>query len=267
MNKVAKTADALSLGDLIDKRIRTQSAWSMLPTQATFSSVLPGEYMKGYVTGQINFPLWLGKNSHTTKRLRLAQEIHDHTRIRTSGSRISVHLDYAKFLLNKIVGPLQSKGLDGVDESLNVLKEYHLLREDIDSLIELTSYPGKKSPLEAIEGKIKAALTRAYNKEVLAYSYSAQDSIKKKRMEVEDDLLIDGMAEEETESGTLNSNNSDKESDDNLENDTLIKVIDLIEKFLQYFNLMFLGIFRSRKNFQLVQQVASHQQLRKKSLQ
>lgn len=82
MDQVALTADSLSLGDLVDKRIRSQMAWSMLPIQAMYSSVLPGEYMEGRITAQINFPAWLGKNSKTQKRNRLAQELHDHTRIR-----------------------------------------------------------------------------------------------------------------------------------------------------------------------------------------
>lgn len=54
----------------------------MLPVQAMFSSVLPGEYMSGHIGGQINFPGWLGKHSKSSKRSRMAQEIHDHTRIR-----------------------------------------------------------------------------------------------------------------------------------------------------------------------------------------
>lgn len=76
------TADSLSLGDLVENRIRSKNAWSMLPIQAMYSSVLPGEYMVGHFNGQINFPGWLGKYSKTSKRKRLAQEIHDHTRIR-----------------------------------------------------------------------------------------------------------------------------------------------------------------------------------------
>lgn len=82
MQQVALAADSLSLGDLVDKRIRSQMAWSLLPTQAMFSSVMPGDYMSGRITAQINFPAWLGKNSKTQKRNRLAQELHDHTRLR-----------------------------------------------------------------------------------------------------------------------------------------------------------------------------------------
>lgn len=82
IEQVALTADSLSLGDLVESRIRSRMAWSMLPVQAMFSSVLPGEYMSGQITSQINFPAWLGKYSKTNKRNRLAQEIHDHTRVR-----------------------------------------------------------------------------------------------------------------------------------------------------------------------------------------
>ncbi|XP_023304020.2 replication factor C subunit 1 [Lucilia cuprina] len=219
--KVALTADALSLGDLVDKKIRSSSAWALLPTQAIFSSVMPGEYMSGHITGQINFPGWLGKNSRSTKRCRLAQEIHDHTRLRTSGSRLSVRLDYAPFLLNKIVKPLVDKGLDGIEESLATLKEYHLLREDIDSLIELTTWPGKKGAMDKVDGKVKAALTRAYNKEVLAYTYSATAGVKKKRAEASDDM--DQLAMEEGEEGSNANIESEDEKDDDLENDALIK--------------------------------------------
>lgn len=81
MAKVAKAASSLSRGDLIERRIRSNNNWSVLPVQAMFSSVIPGEFMSGHVTGQINFPGWLGKNSKRTKRSRLAQEIHDHTRV------------------------------------------------------------------------------------------------------------------------------------------------------------------------------------------
>nr|XP_016926450.2 replication factor C subunit 1 [Drosophila suzukii] len=222
--KVAATADALSLGDLIEKRIRANSAWSLLPTQAFFSSVLPGEHMCGHFTGQINFPGWLGKNSKSGKRARLAQELHDHTRVCTSGSRLSVRLDYAPFLLDNIARPLAKDGQEGVSAALEVMKDYHLLREDLDSLVELTSWPGKKSPLDAVDGRVKAALTRSYNKEVLAYSYSAQAGIKKKKAEAsggDEDYLDDGQEEEDGAGGHVSS--EDDEDKDNLELDGLIK--------------------------------------------
>lgn len=217
MQLFAEAADSLSRGDMIEKRIRTDSAWTLLPVQGMFCSVIPGDLLEGNLH-RINFPGWLGKNSKTTKRKRLAQEIHDHTRTCTSGSRQSIRLDYAQFLTKAIVDPLKQKGMDGVSETLEVLKDYKLLREDVDSLVELSTWPKQKNPMEGIESKVKAALTRTYNKEVLPYSYSAQQAVKKKKVEVSEEY--EGY---EGDEGLQDASGSEEE-DDKLENNAFIKV-------------------------------------------
>lgn len=218
LERIAKTADSISNGDLVDKKIRSNQAWSLLPTMAVFSSVLPGEYMEGNFTKPVNFPLWLGKNSNSNKRKRLAQEVHDHTRIATSGSRLSVRLDYAQFLVKSIVNPLIEKGLEGVKEALDIIKAYHLLREDLDSLFELTTWGSAKSLWEKVDSKVKAALTRTYNKEVQPYVFSVQADVKKKKKTVVDDEL--GMGDEEGDNGQ----SDDDEDEDSIEKSSMIKV-------------------------------------------
>lgn len=128
-------------------------------------------------------------------------------------------MDYAPYLIEKITKPLQVRGVDGVDEALSVLKEYRLLREDIDSLIELTTWPGKKNPMDAIEGKVKAALTRAYNKEVTPYTYTATAAIKKNKSEKTDEFE-EGYGVEDEATGM---DASDEEENESLESDVLIK--------------------------------------------
>lgn len=215
LERMAKTADSLSMGDMVEKKIRSNMAWSLLPTQAVFSSVLPGEYMEGSFKGTPTFPNWLGKNSRAQKRKRLAQELHEHTRTCTSGSRMAIRLDYSQFLIKAIVKPLKEKGLDGVAESLDIIKSYHLLREDIDSLLEITSWSGEKNSLwDQVDSKVKAALTRAYNKEIQPYSYSVQAGVKKKKVVVDTESYGDDDENEEEE----------QEEDDSIESSGLIKV-------------------------------------------
>jgi replication factor C subunit 1 len=216
LRRVAKAADSLSLGDNVEKKIRSNMAWSLLPTQAVFSSVLPGEFMKGSFKIPPAFPSWLGKNSKAQKRKRLAQELHEHTRIVTSGSRMAIRLDYSQFLINAIIKPLVERGLEGVPDSLNIIKSYHLLREDIESLLEITSWGSGKSPWEKVDSKVKAALTRAYNKEVQPYSYSIQAGIKKKKVSYESEQGYGGDEEED--------NGAESEEEDSIENSSMIKV-------------------------------------------
>lgn len=67
LEKIAESAESLALGDVVDKSIRSNNAWSLLPVQAFYCSVIPGTVMSGYVGGQINFPSWLGRNSKAGK--------------------------------------------------------------------------------------------------------------------------------------------------------------------------------------------------------
>lgn len=82
MRRVSAAADAISMGDLIDSKIRGSNNWSLLETQALFSSVLPGHFMSGNITQRINFPGWLGKNSSASKRKRMLGELYAHTKTR-----------------------------------------------------------------------------------------------------------------------------------------------------------------------------------------
>ena len=81
MELVSKAADSFCEGDLVSATIRSKNSWNLLPVQAMFSSVIPGEYMSGYVKGKIEFPVWLGKFSKTNKFDRMLQELQTHTRM------------------------------------------------------------------------------------------------------------------------------------------------------------------------------------------
>lgn len=116
------------------------------------------------------------------------------------------------------MNPLIEDQNDGIEEALSVIKEYHLLREDIDALVELTAWPGKKSPMDRVDGRVKAALTRAYNKEIAPYSYSAANTVKKKKAAAADDDYMN----EYGEGGDVASD-SDDGDDDTVDNDALIK--------------------------------------------
>lgn len=154
MKRAALAADAVSMGDIIDSRIRNANNWALLETQAIFSSVLPGFYMSGHVTGRINFPGWLGKNSSANKHKRMLCELHAHTRTSTSGNRLALNLDYLVPLRNAIINPLKKYGTDGVHQAIEVMKSYNLLREDLNNLIELCHWKDMKNPFNDIDAKV-----------------------------------------------------------------------------------------------------------------
>ncbi|XP_076241246.1 germ line transcription factor 1 [Calliopsis andreniformis] len=215
LDKVAKSAESLALGDIVEKSIRSNGAWSLLPVQACYSSVIPGTIMSGHISGQINFPSWLGRNSKAGKFDRLMQQITLHTRLATGVSKEAINLDYIKPLRDAIIRPLAINGTEGIDATMNVMNHYHLLREDLDSLIEISLWPGDRDPMQLIDSKVKAAFTRTYNKNSVAVPYIVSGTSKKKSAQtMQDEDILD---EDEGEEA-----NSD-EDDDNVEIDKMIK--------------------------------------------
>ncbi|PNF30645.1 Replication factor C subunit 1 [Cryptotermes secundus] len=211
---VAQTAESLSSGDMVEKTIRSKSAWSLLPAQAIFSSVLPGDLLEGHFTCQINFPAWLGKNSRRSKFQRLLQELHGHMRLNISGSKEAVNLDYMTHLRDAISGPLIKDGVDGVPATLHVMQDYYLLREDIDSLMELSLWPNQKDPMSLVDSKVKAALTHRFNKGGIMTPYSIV-KIKNSASKSSQDLEFDGDEQDVGE---------EEEEEEGITRDAMIKV-------------------------------------------
>ncbi|XP_032080112.1 replication factor C subunit 1 [Thamnophis elegans] len=205
---LSKTADSICDGDLVDRQIRTRQNWSLLPTQAIYSSVLPGELMRGYLQEFPSFPSWLGKFSSTGKHDRIIQELSMHMSLRTHASKRAVNLDYLSYLRDAVVRPLACQGSEGVRDAVTFMDSYCLLKEDVENLMEVTSWAGKPSAFSKLDSKVKSAFTRAYNKVSHLTPYSLQTAPKPKHAG-----SLDVEMSEELESNEVESEQGSLESD------------------------------------------------------
>uniref|UniRef100_A0A8R1TLE0 Replication factor C subunit 1 n=1 Tax=Onchocerca volvulus TaxID=6282 RepID=A0A8R1TLE0_ONCVO len=229
-----KASNSISEGDIIDRIIRTTGSWTLLNEQALFSSVAPTSYMNGYMKGMINFPSWLGKNSTLNKRQRLLRQLTTHTYLRTFASIYPMVLDYVPVLRHNYCRSLLDKENDGVNDIISLYKEYNLVRDDIESLAELAVWPGMKDPGAAIPTKaflIKAALTRALNKEHIILPY-ALDTLVKGRKKLgggfDLDLEVDeegNLVEQIGDENDLEDSGEESDNDDNFSGITKKKAI------------------------------------------
>uniref|UniRef100_A0A8C2BGL0 Replication factor C subunit 1 n=2 Tax=Cyprinus carpio TaxID=7962 RepID=A0A8C2BGL0_CYPCA len=186
---LSKTADSICDGDLVDKQIRSRQAWSLLPTQAIYASVLPGELMRGYMSQFPTFPSWLGKFSSAGKHSRIIQELASHMSLKTLSSKEAINLDYLPYFRSAILEPLQSQGSEGASQSVKLMDDYDIIKEDVDNIMEISMWGGQPDPYSKLDSKVKAAFTRAYNKESHLMPYSLQ-VVKKSRKGAIDPELI-----------------------------------------------------------------------------
>uniref|UniRef100_A0A8C4QTW2 Replication factor C subunit 1 n=1 Tax=Eptatretus burgeri TaxID=7764 RepID=A0A8C4QTW2_EPTBU len=225
---LSKAAESIANGDLVDRLIRSKQLWKLLPTQAFFSSVIPGELMRGHMAQFPSFPSWLGRRSAAGRQERLLQELTMHTCLGTHSDRRAIVLDYAGYLRHTLAAPLVTRGSDGVRDTLNFMASYHLTKEDVDNLMELTTFPGRPDPMAQLEPKVKAALTRAYNKEPHLAPYALSVVAKKSR---KGSAPIDGeeWVGDERMSGDSTEDECDVETDGMVKQKKKIKAIKDIE--------------------------------------
>lgn len=85
------------------------------------------------------------------------------------------------------------------------MNHYHLVKDDVESLNELSSWPGHKDLMSDIPAKVKSAFTRAYNKSAPTFNVTKKN--KKGIDNVEalgDELEIDDITDDEDEEDITN---------------------------------------------------------------
>lgn len=206
-------AESIIEGDRVGKMIRTYNNWSLLPIQAVFATLIPGEKIKGSM-GLPAFPSWFGKNSKQGRVDRILQELQKHMRIHISANKLGVGMDYLSVLKNMLTKPLITKGAEGIPRVIEIMNEYSLTREDFDTIVELATWPNQKDVMGMIDSKVKASFTRAYNKESHKNPFSIVNIKKLKAPKITDDPDED--AEE--------ADDDENEVNDDISTDAMIKI-------------------------------------------
>nr|CDS29957.1 replication factor c subunit 1 [Hymenolepis microstoma] len=226
LDLMAVAASDIAQGDIVNRMIQSSGAWSLLPTQAVFSCLRPGRLLRGPLPGGpggVLFPSWLGKASTQGKNARLLGELSQHMRLSTHGGATdprSLLLDYLHPLAIRLSAPLKEGDVDNV---LKCLDNYQLLREDMDNIMDLTTWQGRPGLMKTIDAKVKSALTRSYNKGSHLVPYATEligEGKKKGRKKTE--VFVDG---EESEANQLLGDGSEESSaEDEAEIQKLAKV-------------------------------------------
>lgn len=163
------------------------------------------------------FPSWLGKHSSTGKHDRIVQDLALHMSLRTNSSKRTVNMDYLSHIRDALVQPLTSQGVEGVQHVVTLMDTYYLMREDFENIMEVSSWGGKPSPFSRLDPKVKAAFTRAYNKEVHLTPYSLQ-AVKTPRLST--GPALDSEYNEESQE---DDSQPDEKEQDAIETDAMIK--------------------------------------------
>ncbi|XP_013404916.1 replication factor C subunit 1 [Lingula anatina] len=221
---ISQAVDSMCDGDMVSKVIRGQQRWSLLTSQSIFSSVIPGDLMRGSLPQMVSFPSWLGKNSSKNKVDRILQELRTHMCLKVSANKEGLAMDYLPHLRSSLTQPLVQGDADGVPDVIHMMDEYSLLREDFDNILEVTQWSGRKDPMASVPSKVKSAFTRAYNKEAHMTPYAVSNMGKKGKKSVSSAEDYPGLGEEEDGEIGGGGGGEDEEEEEEVTADAMIKV-------------------------------------------
>ncbi|XP_051134317.1 replication factor C subunit 1 isoform X2 [Andrographis paniculata] len=174
MNFLARAAESIGDGDIVNVQIRRYRQWQLSQIGSLASSIIPAALLHGQreilEQGERNynrFGGWLGKNSTMSKNYRLLEDLHVHmlaSRESNSG-RSTLRLEYLSVLLKRLTNPLRELPKDeAVEKVVEFMDLYSISMEDFDTMMDISKFKGHPNPLDGIPPATKAALTRAYNK-------------------------------------------------------------------------------------------------------
>ncbi|PIA54206.1 hypothetical protein AQUCO_00900631v1 [Aquilegia coerulea] len=244
MNLIARAAESIGNGDIINVQIRRYRQWQLSPSGCLSSCIIPAALLHGQreilAQGERNFNRfggWLGKNSTMGKNLRLLEDAHVHLLASREfiSNRETLRVDYLSHMLRQLTDPLRVLPKDeAVQKVVEFMDTYSISQEDFDTIVELSKFQGHPNPLDGIQPAIKAALTKAYKlgsslRVVRAADMITLPGIKKapkKRIAAILEPVDDALAEEngDTLAESEEENSSDTEDTDG---------VDTVEKKLQ----------------------------------
>lgn len=175
MNLIARAAESIADGDIVNVQIRRYRQWQLSQTSSVASCIIPASLLHGQreilEQGERNFNRfggWLGKNSTMGKNFRLLDDLHVHILAsrESSSGRDTIRMEYLTLLLKQLTEPLRTlPKAEAVQQVVEFMNTYSISQEDFDTIVELSKFKGYPNPLDGIQPAVKSALTKAYKEQ------------------------------------------------------------------------------------------------------
>jgi len=159
---MAEASELISLGDTINRQIRINQEWALLPQLGTCGAVAPCLIVKGRTTYP-RFPEWLGKNSSQRKSFRQIRELKFAMGMQAQANKRAVQLEYVPLILSMLY-KLMVKSQ--VEAAIQVLDDFRITNEMFkEHLLDLCMSRKAQEAFDQLTTQQKTAFTRAYNQE------------------------------------------------------------------------------------------------------
>ncbi|KCZ79300.1 hypothetical protein H312_03315 [Anncaliia algerae PRA339] len=184
MNELYNASDSISFAEIFENKIYGPAQmWNLAPIHGFFACVNPTKV--SFLREMVRFPMWLGHNSNALKNHRNLLKVLRHGYRHFKAERDCFRIFYLEILMRKYEIGLQT---ENIQECLDILIQYDLLKEDIELLFEM--FPSVQQTFKKVPTKIKSSLTSKYKKIQRDLPYYVED-IKKSQIDEEEESVTE----------------------------------------------------------------------------
>lgn len=165
LRELSKAAECIAESDILNRQIRLNQNWALMPFQGFMSSVYPCECVAEKV-GFPKFPEFLGMSSKLRKQRRELREVKWAINHRVYNVSLrSIGLEYAPVLLSHLVHTLADASRTSICHAIQLLDHYGLTLDHFkEHLTDVQFNPKNQTNyLAALTTQCKTQLTRLYN--------------------------------------------------------------------------------------------------------
>ena len=159
LSKIIQGLDHMSLGDVIEDRMKSQMDWSLLPDKGIHSTVIPSCIFSSY----LGFPKFPESYNKISRMIKINRELRELKKIFPNYSLFEIQTIVSPLFFNIIIDKLINEGKNGLDDIVNILAFYGMNANMFkESLLDLQSKENQNM-YSKINNSIKTTLTKKLN--------------------------------------------------------------------------------------------------------
>jgi len=218
LNDLAESADYISQGDCLNRTLREENEWTLLPDVGLCSTVAPTT-ISARIPLFVKFPAWFGKNSSTKKTSRLVHELASSLAGKVCVPRMDLLNDIIPCILREVLRALKE---EGIEKAIQVLNSFNITLDQFkENMLDLCENSKGAQMFLSLDTSTKSGLTRAYNK------IHPHDIVikKKKKTDAEggDEEMKDRIDPDREEVPAKNSQESEQGEEESSDEEIIIK--------------------------------------------
>ena len=159
LSKIIQGLDHMSLGDVIEDKMKSQMDWSLLPDKGIHSTVIPSCIFSSF----LGFPKFPESYSKISRMIKINRELRELKKIFPNYSLFEIKNIVSPLFFNIIIDKLINEGKNGIDNIVDILTFYgmnaNMFREN---LLDIQSKENQNM-YSKINNSIKTTLTKKLN--------------------------------------------------------------------------------------------------------